>query len=214
MILLNILISPGTRLIIKSISSLVILLFLLACSDTPDLEYLSSNDTILAFGDSLTHGTGVSKAESYPAILEKLSGRKVINAGVPGEISEKGLKRLPGLLDAHKPSLLILCHGGNDILRKKDRQSMAANVRNMIQLAQARNIPVILLGVPQFGLFLSSAEVYEEIADSMDVVFMEDLIPDILGDNSLKSDMVHPNSAGYQVMAEGIHSMLQKTGAL
>ena len=72
----------------------------------------------------------------------------------------------------------------------------------------------MLLGVPKPGLFLSSAEVYKKIAESSDVVFIEDLIAEVLGDRSLKSDTVHPNKDGYRVMAENIHEVLGRVGAL
>ena len=191
------------------------LLFLHGCgSDQPQLSRIPDDAVILAFGDSITHGTGAGKETSYPAVLEKLSARRVINAGVPGEISERGLKRLPGLLDQHEPDLLILCHGGNDILRKRSMQQMQSNIREMINLASDRNIPVVLLGVPKFGLFLSAAPEYREIAESMNVLFIEDLLPDVLSDRDLKSDTIHPNAAGYQVMAESIHSVLKSGGVL
>jgi len=189
-------------------------LLLAACGGGPELPHLDGNAVILAFGDSLTHGNGAAANESYPAVLQKLSGRRVVNAGVSGEISEKGLKRLPGLLQKYHPDLLILCHGGNDILRRLDPGKMAANVRRMIGMAQDRGIPVLLLGVPRPGLLLSSADAYADVAKETGVVYMDDLIPDILSDNSLKSDTVHPNARGYRRMAEGIYKKLQETGAL
>lgn len=188
-------------------------LFITACSEKPQLPLLSHDAVILAFGDSLTHGTGARMDESYPAVLEKLSGHKVINAGIPGEESEQGLQRLPGLLEKHQPALLILCHGGNDILRKKDLKKMESNLREMIRRAQAQNIPVVMLGMPQFGIFLSPAPVYQEIANSTGVVFIKDLISDLLKDNSLKSDTVHLNRDGYRKMAETIHAVLLEAGA-
>ncbi len=191
------------------------LLFLVsACSDpAPTLDRLPADATILAFGDSLTHGTGAKKGESYPAVLQELSARSVINAGVPGEISENGLKRLPALLQQHQPDLLILCHGGNDILRKKDMKKMQANLRSMIRLASDREIPVVLMAVPKFGLFLSAAPEYVELAENVEVIFIESLIPDILSEKSLKADSVHPNAAGYRKMATTIYQLLQERGA-
>ena len=168
----------------------------------------------MPFGDSLTHGNGAATEESYPAVLARLSSRKVINAGVSGEQTGPGLKRLPGLLEQHKPELVILCHGGNDFLRKKDMGKMESNLRTMINLAESKNIPVVLLGVPRPGLFLSSADVYQKIAESSKVVFIEDLVADVLSDNLLKSDTVHPNNDGYRVMAETIYSVLKEKGAL
>jgi acyl-CoA thioesterase I len=189
--------------------------FILAgCSDEIALPKLSMDAVILAFGDSLTHGNGAAIEESYPAVLEKLSSRKVINAGISGEQTGPGLKRLPGLLEQHKPQLMILCHGGNDFLRKKDMGKLESNLRTMINLAELKDIPVMLLGVPKPGLFLSSADVYQKIAESSNVVFIEDLVADVLSDNSLKSDTVHPNKDGYRVMAETIYSVLKEKGAL
>ena len=97
----------------------ILFLCLNACGDTEKVfTPLAKDAVILAFGDSLTYGTGTNKNFSYPALLEKLTQHKVINKGVPGEISSAGLKRLPKLLDQYKPRLLILIHGGNDILKK------------------------------------------------------------------------------------------------
>ena len=193
----------------------LLLIFLAACGDsTPQLARLPDDAVILAFGDSLTYGTGANKNESYPVILEKIINRKVVNAGVPGELSMQGLKRLPKLLDKHLPKLLILCHGGNDILRREDLAEAEANIRQMISLAESRSIPVVLLGVPKFGLFLSSAKLYARIAENSDVLFIENLLPDILSDASMKSDSVHPNNIGYRKMASTLADTLRDAGAL
>lgn len=189
-------------------------IFLAACTDRQQLPVLSNDAVIVAFGDSLTHGYGVSNSDSYPAVLEKLTGRTVINAGVDGEESNQGLTRLPAVLDDYRPDLLILCHGGNDILRKKDMQAMENNLREMIQIAAQQKIPVIMLGVPKPGIFLSSLPVYREIADSTSVLLIDDLIPDVLGDNKLKSDTVHPNKEGYRKIAEIIYETLKDSGAI
>ena len=198
----------------KYLFFLSIILTISGCGEKTSLSPLSNDSVILAFGDSLTYGYNIARNESYPAKLSTLTGLEVINAGVSGEVSNQGLKRLPKILDEHKPQLMILCHGGNDLLRKLDIGKMESNLRNMIQLSLDRDIPVILLGVPKPGLFLSSFDIYKEIAISMDVIFIEDLIPDILSDKSLKSDTVHPNKEGYSLIAEEIYSLLLDTGAI
>jgi acyl-CoA thioesterase I len=200
---------------IKTLFNIIIFILLSACGDeAAKLSKLSSQDVILAFGDSLTYGNGAKENESYPAVLQSLSGLKVINAGISGEESAPGLVRLPSALEKHQPKLLVLCHGGNDLLRKNDVGEMESNIRQMIQLAKDKDIPVVLLGVPKPGLFLSSFEVYKTIAETTDIIFLEDLIPEVLGDKNLKSDTVHPNKEGYRVMAETIYSTLQEIGAI
>ena len=193
----------------------IVILIASGCGEkNSSLSPLSSSSVILAYGDSLTYGYNVKRSESYPAKLEVLTGISVINSGVSGEVSGQGLKRLPKVLDEHHPQLLILCHGGNDLLRKMDLEEMELNIRGMIQLSLDRDIPVILLGVPKPGIFLSSFDAYKKIANSMNIIFIDDLISDVLGDKSLKSDSIHPNKKGYNVMAEEIYSLLLDKGAI
>lgn len=190
-------------------------ILLLACStDTPQIPRLSEDAVILAFGDSLTHGNGAGQNQSYPAMLQQLSGRKVVNAGIPGEVTAQGRDRLSDVLDEHSPDLLILCHGGNDMLRKKNGKAMQENLRAMIREAKGQNIPVVLISVPRPTIFLSSADSYGEIAKELGIPVENEVLADILSDNALKSDQIHPNAEGYKIMAEAVHRLLQKTGAL
>ena len=175
---------------------------------------LKQDAVILAFGDSLTKGTGANADESYPAVLEELIGRKVINAGIPGELSAAGLARITGVLDAVKPQLLILCHGGNDMLRKKDLSLARQNVEQMVVAARERGIPALLLGVPRPGIWLTTAEFYVELAEAIGAPIEAEAIADVLGNNGLKADAVHPNAAGYRQLAERIREKLKELGAL
>ena len=117
----------------------LLLLLLAACdSGPPKLAKLPAGGVVLAFGDSLTHGTGARAEESYPAVLQGLIGRRVMRAGVPGEVTAEGLARLPGVLREANSDLLILIHGGNDLLRRTPQERIAANLRAMVQLPRER----------------------------------------------------------------------------
>ena len=187
---------------------------LTACGSPPQLTPLTDNAVILAFGDSLTHGTGADKQQAYPDHLQQMLSKTVINAGVPGEISRTGLARLGQLLKRHRPELLILCHGGNDILHHSNLKQTKDNLQQMIDMAKANNTQVVLIGVPQFGIFLSPVAFYTELAESNQIPLENTVLSDILGDARLKSDQIHPNSKGYEVFAERIHTLLLESGAI
>lgn len=189
-------------------------LALAGCGGGAELSPLPPGAVILAFGDSLTHGTGAAAGESYPEVLARLTARPVVNAGVPGETTDAGLRRLPGVLEEVRPALVVLCHGGNDILRKQPRDRTSANLREMIRLVRAAGAQVVLVGVPRFSLFLDTAEFYEALADETGVPIESDVLAEVLSDNALKSDQVHPNAAGYARMAAAVKSLLVDRGAL
>jgi acyl-CoA thioesterase-1 len=184
------------------------------CGQKLKLPPLAPDAVLLAFGDSLTYGTGATEEESYPAQLARLTGRRVVREGVPGEVSEAGLARLPGALDEHKPRLLLLCHGGNDFLRRLPREQAAANLRAMIKLAKARGVEVLLIGTPEPGFSVTPAAFYGEIAKEFRVPYESDVLGTILRDASLKADQVHPNAKGYRMMAERVADLLRKSGAI
>ena len=200
---------------ILSLLLLVLLALLPACGGTKaKLDKLERGATVLAFGDSLTFGTGANPDESYPAVLARLTGLKVVNAGVPGEVSAEGLARLPDAIDEAKPRLLILCHAGNDFLQKKDEGAAARNVRAMIDLAKARGIAVVLLATPKPGIPPSVPKFYGEIAAQERIPIEDGILEHVLLDSGLKSDFVHPNAKGYARIAEALAKLLRNSGAI
>jgi len=196
-------------------AALLALALLAACSGgQPKLARLAPDAVVLAFGDSLTFGQGANPGESYPARLEALIGRKVVSSGVSGETSAEGLARLPAALDDAKPQLVILCEGGNDFLRKLGEAQAADNLRAMVRLAKSRGAEVVLIAVPKPGLLPSPADFYAAVAKEFGVPHEETALRKILTDNALKSDLVHPNAAGYAKLAEAIAALLKRTGAV
>lgn len=195
-----------------------LLVFALACvvaaCGGPKLERLPDDAVILAFGDSLTFGTGAAEDESYPAQLESLVGRRVVRAGVPGEVTAQALRRLPAVLDEHAPKLLLLCIGGNDFLRRAGNAQAEENVRAMVKLARSRGVGVVLIGTPEPGLFVTPPAFYAGIAEEFGLPYEAAVIGEVLRDAALKSDPIHPNARGYRVIAERLAERLKKSGAI
>ena len=189
-------------------------LFAAGCSKSPRLQPLAPEATVLAFGDSLTYGTGANENESYPAQLSQIIGRSVVRAGVPGEVTAEGLARLPETLDEHRPRLLLLLHGGNDLLRRRPKSEAAENVRAMIRLAKSRGADVVLIGTPEPGLTVTPPEFYGEIAKEFGIPYEDAVIGKILRTAAQKSDPIHPNAIGYRVLAERVAELLRKSGAI
>jgi len=190
-------------------------LMIAAChTGTPQLRKLSPDAVVLAFGDSLTYGTGALPGQSYPAVLQKVISRTVINAGVPGETTSEGLARLPQFLDKYHPALVLLCLGANDMIRGLDEGAAAENLKEMIRMAEKQGAQVVLIGVPRPNLLVTTPEFYRQIAAEYSLPYAENIMRDVLKKNSLKSDFIHPNAKGYQKLAEGFAGFLRKTGAL
>ena len=199
----------------KTLAVVLITLFLINnCGKNPSLQVLTPDSVILAFGDSLTYGTGVKPEDSYPTVLEKSTGLKLINAGIPGEVTAEGLLRLPFELAKHKPNLVLICHGGNDILRKLPLDQSEANLRAMVELSREAGADVVLIAVPEFGLWKSSPDFYAQVASDFAVPLEENILPELEFDPAMKSDPIHLNEVGYKRFAEAIATLLKNHGAL
>ena len=203
---------------LRNVASVLLLagvcVLLAACGDRPKIARLPPEAVVLAFGDSLTFGTGANEASSYPSQLERLIGRRVVRAGVPGEVSSAGLARLPQLLEEHHPELVILIHGGNDFLRRLAKNQAAGNLRAMVKLARDKGIAVVIVGVPEPGLLVSTVGFYADIAEELHLPYEGGILSTVLRNNALKSDLVHPNAEGYRKVAEALAQLLKEAGAI
>jgi len=129
---------------------------------------------------------------------------------VSSEESSAGLKRLPKLLK-QKPSLVILCHGGNDIVRRRSHLELKNNLIQMIKLIKQSGAEVLLVGVPNFNLFgFETLPLYSEVAQETGVMFEGDILEFIESKSSLKSDRIHPNQKGYEMMADAFIETLKR----
>ena len=197
----------------KKLGIILFVLFsvlLAGCDSGPKISKLNASSVILAFGDSLTHGNGAPKGQAYPEVLSGLLGHEVINAGVPGETTTGGLQRLQQELDAHMPTLVILCEGGNDFLRRQDQSTTHQNLRQMIGMIRANGAEVILIGVPKLGFGLAVPEFYAQLAEEFAIPLENEILVELLGNRDMKSDEIHPNATGYRLMAEAIFEVITK----
>ena len=197
--------------IIPSIVIFGLLVFALGCGRHPRIASLSASSVVIAYGDSLTAGTGASIQESYPSVLADMIGCRVVNAGVPGEETSAALRRLTTVLQKEKADLVILCQGGNDMLSKQEDGVIHRNLDAMVSMAHDAGADVILIGVPRPGLRLKVPPFYRQIADKNGIPYDSATIAQVLSSPSLKSDYVHPNAAGYRRLAEAIAALIRES---
>jgi acyl-CoA thioesterase-1 len=170
----------------------------------------SSGTAIVAFGDSLTAGYGAGAGEDYPTRLASRIGGTIVNAGVSGDTTESALARIDGDVLARNPRIVIVGLGGNDFLRRVPIATTEANLREIVRRIQGAGAAVILLGF-RFPSFQASYEdMYERVAKDEGCLLVPDLMDGILSDPALKSDEIHPNARGYEVMAERVEGPLKK----
>lgn len=177
----------------------------------PSIRALDSASVVVAFGDSLTAGTGAEESESYPAVLAEMLGATVKNEGLPGEVSGDGVARLPRVLRKHRPDLVILCHGGNDFLQRADDAAVEANLQKMVDAVRESGADAILLGVPRPGLFLKASPAYVSVARRNGIPYDVKTLPEILSAPSLKSDTIHPNAQGYRKLAGRVAKLIKRS---
>ncbi len=195
-----------------------LLLALTACGGKSREAPLPSGAKVLALGDSLTAPHGVQPQEAWPTLLGQKTGWTVINGGISGNTSAQALERLPALLEEHQPQLVLVSLGGNDMLRKQPQSQTVTNLERMIDMSRAKGARVVLLATPKPSLAgavfnsLSPPDFYAEIAKEKKVPLIEDAIPKVLSDTTLKGDQIHPNAAGHARLGELIHAELKKIG--
>ena len=197
-----------------------LLLLAPGCGNETRLLPLQPGAVVLAFGDSITAGLGAGPGEDFPARLAAATGWQVVNAGVSGDTAREARERLAPLLDKWQPELVIVELGGNDFLRQTPAARVGGYLREIVRDAQASGASVALVAVPRLSLLrasvgaLSDSPVYADIAAEEGVILIPDVLADILSDAGLRADEIHPNTAGYRQLAEGIREALAARGLL
>jgi len=170
----------------------------------------SRGSSIIAFGDSLTAGYGAGAGEDYPSRLATITGADVFNAGVSGDTTADALARLDSDVLSGNPRVVIVGLGGNDYLRGVPIETTEANLRTIVNRIQDSDAMVILLGYRFPSLSVSYEKMYERVAEEEGCLFVPDLLDGILGNPSLKSDSIHPNGRGYELMADRVSGPFEK----
>lgn len=214
---------PTTRhhhLLLLLCAIALLTLGLTGCGRKVGYTAIPKGAVVLAFGDSVTHGTGAAPGEDYPTRLAALTGWEVRNHGIPGDTAANAKGRITEALEATQPKLVLVELGGNDFLRRHPDAAIKEDLRIILRAAKAGGRPVVLVGVPKLSLIgaafgsLADAPLYAELAGEENVVLVEDVFSDILSTPALKADQIHPNREGYGVLAEGIAKSLRKAGLL
>jgi acyl-CoA thioesterase I len=163
----------------------------------------SGGDTIVCFGDSLTEGVGAGEGEDYPALLSRELMMPTINAGQRGDTTALALERVEAVLSKN-PRLVIIFLGGNDFLRRTPIMETKNNLQEIVRRIQAGGAMVALAGM-RLGLFTDEyARIFEETAERFGALYIPAVMNGVLSDSKLRSDPIHPNGAGYRLIAARI----------
>lgn len=194
------------------------LLALFAACSTEKAEPLPPGTVVLALGDSLTAGYGLTPEQAWPALLAEKTGWNIVNGGVNGDKTGDALARLPALLDEHAPKLVLVTLGGNDMLRRLPEEQTRGNLARILELVRGRNAQPVLLATPRPSVAgvvfqsLSPPPFYAEIAKERKVPLIDEAVPEVLSDPGLKLDQLHPNAEGHKALAGKAFDALRKLG--
>ena len=180
-------------------------LFLKGCAPKETVNISSEGKEIVCFGDSITMGYGVNKGEDYPSYLRKMVNLPVINAGVNGDTSTEALKRFQKEVLDRKPLLVIIEFGGNDFVSKVPLKETIKNVEEMIKKAQVAGAMVAIADVGTYIIMSDYSREFKILSDKYNTILLPNLLNGIFTNPSLKSDFIHPNAKGYQIVSHRVY---------
>lgn len=189
-------------------SIICIFLFVNACR--PVIKNIDSQGkSIICLGDSITYGVGATHSKGYPSVLEKLLGVNVINAGVGGDTTEDALVRLESDVLKRDPRLVVVELGGNDFLKKVAMRHTLRNLEEIIMRIQEQGAMVVLCDTSSLFAMRAYRREFEKLARETGSLFVPKLLEGILENPNLKSDYIHPNNAGYEIVAQRIYQAIK-----
>jgi acyl-CoA thioesterase I len=184
-------------------------IFLYVIKPAPGItNYPSKNTGIVAFGDSLVQGVGSARGGGFVSILSDELNVPITNLGVSGNTAAEALGRI-GMVTARKPAVVIVLLGGNDYLRRVPRAETEESLSRIIESIHAFGASVILVGVDSGLVVNRDEELFERLAEKYHTAYVPDILGGIFGKSELMADSLHPNDAGYRIMAERIRPVLE-----
>lgn len=214
--------NPNTRFsflwLVRICAVVVSAAFFFSLAFIPDLKG-ESPPVILAFGDSLTAGFGVPEPENYPSRLQVFLDKKgyphrVINAGVSGDTTAGGVRRIHWLLK-QKPEIVILALGANDGLRGLSIEEMYSNLKQIIEICRERRANVLLAGMkipPNYGEEYSRefVDVYDKLSQEFELRLLPFLLEGVAAKREYtQADGIHPLGSGYEIVARTVWKHLE-----
>lgn len=189
------------------------LLLVAACAyyfmkDTAEIKNLHNPGTaVVAFGDSLTAGYGAPKGSAYPAVLAAKLGREVVNLGMSGETAVHAPSRLPEVL-VQNPHMVLIEFGANDFMQNRRMEDALAAVTEIVDAVQQAGAVAVIVdtGAPGMGHY---SRAYKKLAKERGAIFVPGILEGIFNKRQYKSDMVHPNAAGYEIVAERVYERIK-----
>lgn len=175
-----------------------------------DIEnYPPKAGPIVAFGDSLVEGAGAASGNDFVSVLSRRIGEPIRNFGQGGDTTAAALSRLESVR-AQKPRIAIVLLGGNDYLRKVPRKTTFENLSKIVKALHDDGAVVLLLGVRGGLLGDSYASDFESFAETHKMAYVPNVLEGLLGDARYMSDAIHPNDAGYAMIADKVEPVLRK----
>jgi len=171
------------------------------------VNYPSSGETVVAFGDSLVYGVGADTEGGFVTMLSGRIGEPIVNLGRGGDTTELGLQRINDVLNLN-PKVVIVLLGGNDYLSRKPREGVFKNLRTIVTTIQEDGAVVLLLGVRGGLLYDSYDNEYKDLARELGAAHVPNILDGLIGNSEFMDDAIHPSELGYEMIAERVFPVL------
>ena len=186
----------------------VVYLLFFVTSDTVT-SYPSDGTTIVAFGDSLIEGLGATSGNDFVSVLSRQLDEPIINLGMHGDTTAKALERIDEVI-AQDPKVVMVLLGGNDYLQQIPKEKTFYNLSQIVEILHDSGAVVVLLGV-RGGLLTDSYKgEYQSLAQSQGAAYVPDVLDGLFGNADLMSDTIHPNDAGYLLIADKVEPVISE----